>query len=328
MDNMNISVIIPTYNRGKKILGSLEALCRQTIAVDEFEVLVVDDGSTDDTQSCVQGFFDAKNLQTWKLLPLYQNAGKPAALNAGIKEAKGIFILFTDDDIIPERPWVEAHLNRHIKESRNVAVVGSVRYPDEWVRTSNLVKYHNSRYIGQNGNRITRLISSGGSLPPSHYAGGNSSVPKEILLSVGMFNEKMRRGEDGELAIRLIRRGVELIFEPKAEVVHYDDNVFYYEKWLKKFRNYYGKSAKEVIERYHDEYNRWGHWFVEKPKWGKENVKRCCVKSACRLIARPRIGGILTRFLEIVDSASFFYHPLFYQYVLACEAINEIDHRS
>jgi glycosyltransferase involved in cell wall biosynthesis len=324
---MDISVIIPTYNRGPKILQTLEGLCRQTLSPDQFDVIVVDDGSSDDTKKHVESFLGNGNLERWNLVVCERNSGKAAALNVGVKRASSTIVLFTDDDIIPVSQWVESHLHRHENANRDVAVVGAVKYPDEWITKSNLVRFHNSQYLGQKGNRVTEKIGAGDRLPPSHFAGGNCSIRRNTLLDVGMFNENIRRGEDGELAFRLMKHGVELVFEPNAGVVHHAEVVWSYTKWLLSFQRFYRDSAPEILRSLPDEYHRWGHWFVERPDLGHESYTRTLTKLMFRGIARPAIGRAVAKILEKGDSNRMFYHPLLYQYVLTCAAIEAVNRR-
>ena len=99
---LTFSVVIPTYNRPSQLRECLEALADQDYPRTAFEVIVVDDGSTESLRG-IDDLFRAK-------LPLVflrqQNAGPASARNTGAQHAKGRYIAFTDDDCVPARDWL------------------------------------------------------------------------------------------------------------------------------------------------------------------------------------------------------------------------------
>src|SRR5258707_10281865 len=92
-----LSVVIPTYNRCASLRRLLDALARQTLSADRFEVIVVDDGSSDGTRELL------RTLKTpYALVSIEQpNQGPGAARNRGVRAASGDLILFLDDDVVP-----------------------------------------------------------------------------------------------------------------------------------------------------------------------------------------------------------------------------------
>src|SRR5688500_18381722 len=100
-----VSVIIPTYNRAGMLRRALQSVCAQTHA--HLEVILVDDGSTDDTELVVRDFEDHRFSYIRQ-----SNSGAPAARNAGIGRARGEFVAFldSDDERLPDK--VTAQLNR------------------------------------------------------------------------------------------------------------------------------------------------------------------------------------------------------------------------
>ena len=325
---VDFSVVIPTYNRGALLQQTLEALRKQIVPAAEFEVVVVDDGSTDDTFKQVVQFLDSAELTNWRCLRLDENRGRAAAVNAGIGATTGKILGFIDDDTIPCAEWVAAHQERHQAAARNIGVVGSVKYPDAWVRQSNLVRYHNSTYLGQTGNRATRSVAAGRPVPFSHWAGGNSSLPREVLMQVGLMEETLLRAQDIEFAVRLVRSGLEVQYEPRAAVTHWAGYASSYDSWIRQFESNYLKGVEVVAEKYPREWACWGHWFVQAPAWGNEDIRRSLMKTVCRLVARPGIGRLVLHLLRQHDQNAYFYHPLLYKYALACVAIRALDDRS
>src|SRR4051794_16984379 len=106
---IELSVIIPTYNRANLLRRCLEALFCQTQPLETYEIVVVVDGSTDGTREMLAGLKPPCTLRVF-----YQaNAGVGAARNHGIAQACGRYCLFLDDDIIADRGLVMAHLLAH-----------------------------------------------------------------------------------------------------------------------------------------------------------------------------------------------------------------------
>lgn len=108
MLNPYLTVIIPTYNRKKQLAKCLEHLNTQTLAKDAYEVIVINDGSTD-------GTFEFLNELSWDNLIVFhqENAGQGNARNLGIANASGQVILFIGDDIYGEEGFLEMHVNFH-----------------------------------------------------------------------------------------------------------------------------------------------------------------------------------------------------------------------
>ncbi|HHV55022.1 MAG TPA: glycosyltransferase [Firmicutes bacterium] len=186
-----ISVIIPTFNRRPVLLSVLAGFADQLEAGLErgepcFEVIVVDDGSTDDTREAVtaaRGSFP----YPLRLLPA-EHGGPGKARNLGIMVASAPILLFVDSDLIPGRRLVAAHLAAHRQHPRAV-----VHGPVIQVRTLDV----------QVARRQRARLSD---LSRAFFAGGNVSIRKEYLLRAGLFDEELSRWgwwEDLELGERL-----------------------------------------------------------------------------------------------------------------------------
>lgn len=313
------SIIIPTYNRAHSLVETLRAIASQTFDARCFELVVVDDGSTDDTQQRVAEF---ALVHPWLSLHYEKHAAnqsKAAACNTGIKAAKGELVVFTDDDIRPVPGWLDAHVRRHINEERIVSVTGLVLYPDEWERKSNWIRYANSNY------RKTESLASAGMmiLPVSRFAGGNISLRRESLIAAGMFDGSFARGEDTDLGCRLHQMGVPLLFEQRALVHHFAESARSIDSTLRSFRRYFEVDRKKIRERYpwfHEEY---GHWYLE-PICERDDLTRMLTKSFIRVAARHSLEFVLVRLLRTVDRVPSLYCEPLYHLVMACEAVDAI----
>src|SRR5438034_5872942 len=108
----NISIIVPTYNRRASLERMLHALADQTYPADRFEVLVIDDGSTDGTVDHL-----GKLTIPYALRVLQQAHGGPAqARNLGVASAAAPLVLFLDDDVVPASDLVATHVATHARE--------------------------------------------------------------------------------------------------------------------------------------------------------------------------------------------------------------------
>lgn len=196
------SVIIPTFNRRVILKKSLLSLARSTISPDEFEVVVVDDGSTDGTRDML-----AHLDVPYSIIYAWQERGGPAkARNRGIELARGKIIIFIDSDIVVVPEFVEAHINVH-KEPRRVAS-GPV------IHTNDL----------DNPDSASLKITD---LSQAFFATGNASVAKDHLVEAGLFYEGFDQygWEDLELGHRLQKLGMSKVRVPEAIGYHYKDRL-------------------------------------------------------------------------------------------------------
>lgn len=203
---MLASVILCTYNRARLLERALRSLARQTAPSDEFEIVVVDDGSTDGTaELCSRASRDMSNL---RYTAMGRNLGLAAAANRGIRTARGGLLLFTDDDCIAQEDWVEglaASLERH------PITTGAIQSP-----VSNYIKLcHNISQFHPFMNR--RPEGWAGSI-----AGGNMGIRRSVLEELGGFDETSQV-PDMEFLFRARSRGHRVRFVPGAVVIHDPD---------------------------------------------------------------------------------------------------------
>ena len=320
-ENIEISVIIPTYNRSSSLEKTLIGLSKQNLDHLKYEILVIDDGSSDNTFETVNNFINRNPELQLTYIKHRKNMFKAAACNTGIKNAQGKIIAFTDDDIIPEPVWLRSHLNRHKSEKHYIAVSGLVLYPKEWENKSNWVRFANSNYQASK----KQDFKNTGGLSPRRFAGGNSSVAREILINVGLFDENLRRGQDVELAYRLQQKGIPIIFEENALVFHYAEAILSIEKTIKSFRKYYEKDRLTILDKNPDFFNNYGHWYLEPINNKKDDFKKILTKRIVRVISKKKIQKKIISFLNNTDKYKWLYIRLLHQYVYACEAIDAID---
>jgi glycosyltransferase involved in cell wall biosynthesis/peptidoglycan/xylan/chitin deacetylase (PgdA/CDA1 family) len=207
-----LSVLIATHNRREMLERCLEALAAQEIDPAEFEVVVADDGSTDDTAAALDRLSTPFELRVIG----HGKAGKPVVLNAAIEAARGEVCLFIDDDVIASPRLIAEHLEAHRREPRTLGIGVLVQRqpvkPDPYAEAN--ARQWNGRYEGL-------------SERPLDWAdcyGANFSAPTAALREIGGFAAGLPAIEDIEIAFRLCREGGCVVeYLPAAEALHDDE---------------------------------------------------------------------------------------------------------
>jgi glycosyltransferase involved in cell wall biosynthesis len=202
---VKFSVVIPTYNRAATLRQTLTALMAQDYP--DYEIIVVDDGSTDDTRAMIAREFPQVRY-------IYQqNRGPAAARNRGIAHARGEIIAFTDDDCVPPRDWLARLADGYARYPDVVGVGGYLEAPDEVLQRAPLARYE--RFIARRVFRVSEREYVGGFECP---AGGTNNIAyrRAILERVGGFDESFpyAAGEDADLKWRICQLGARLLYVP------------------------------------------------------------------------------------------------------------------
>ena len=297
-------------------MKTINALANQTLDIDSYEVIIVDDGSYDKTEEYIKDYIDQNSNFNIKYIRHEKNKGKSTACNKGIYEAIGPIIVFTDDDIIPTPSWLEAHLRRHQMEKREVSVTGLVLYPKEWEKDNNRVKFANSNY----SKNISLSKMGECALPPNRWAGGNTSVPKKLLVEIDGFDNKVSRGEDVTLGYKLYKLGIPLLFEPKAIVFHHSEIIHDLAKTLEKFKMYYYLDVPVLLRDNPEYIQRYGHWFLMPLDNRYDNFFRLMLKKLLSLLTLKKLQRLAMSIEKLTYDKNWLYFKPLYQYIYACEA--------
>jgi GT2 family glycosyltransferase len=203
---LRASIIVPTFNRSALLPETLSALLQQDYPQD-YEVVVVDDGSRDETPRVLEEWSGRHRGQLRVFRQV--NGGPARARNRGCHEARGTFLAFIDDDCLAERSWLRS-LEAALEGSRAAAVAGAVINPNEgWV----------GRYINLEA-VIDHVVSRDGTV--AELITGNAGVRAEVFRELGGFDEMIRvaGGEDTEFSLRLWAAGHHIVYAPEARVRH------------------------------------------------------------------------------------------------------------
>ncbi len=214
-----LSVVIPTYNRRHVLERSLPALAAQDLAPEEYEVIVAVDGSTDGSVELLREW---KPKCAFRVLQL-AHCGPSAARNAGIRAAVGDIVLLLDDDHIAVPALFRQHCESH-SDSEPCLVHGPVYVAPGSAQT--MFRYisetcYENLYQGLNSETELRYPEQGASFLEVIASLGNSSIPREVLLRSGAFDEEIWAAEDLELGVRLWKMGVPFRFQPAAIVYEF-----------------------------------------------------------------------------------------------------------
>jgi glycosyltransferase involved in cell wall biosynthesis len=188
-----VSIVLPTYERAALLGRSIRSVLQQTY--EDFDLIVMDDGSTDDTAAEVARFSDPRV----RYIRLETNQGAAAARNAGIRQSTGRFLAFQDSD----DEWLPAKLERHMRAFEACGEDVGIVYSDMLrIRRNGGSHYHRSPDIVPGV-----LIDAGTRFYQVCKLGIQSTViRRECFAAVGGFNEEFPALEDMELFIRLSRR--------------------------------------------------------------------------------------------------------------------------
>ena len=208
VDPLLFSVIIPTYNRPERLAKCLDSLARQTLPVDRWEVVVVDDGSPHSMESVVTPVRSHLQIR----LIRQANAGPAAARNAGAAAATAQYLAFTDDDCQPLANWLE-QLAGEFAQNPSALIGGQTlnALPGNLYSTASqlLIDYLYSYYNDTQEE-------------PTFFASNNFAVPRDAYQKLGGFDTSfpLAAGEDREFCDRWLQHGLPMHYAPAVQIYH------------------------------------------------------------------------------------------------------------
>jgi GT2 family glycosyltransferase len=213
-----LTVIIPTYNRKPVLLRTLDALAAQTVR--GFQVILVDDGSTDGTPAALHDWHQAHSALPFGFRCLrQQNMKQGVARNHGLRHATTELVLFLGDDIIPDPDFIAEHLNGHRihNQAGDAAIIGLTEWDETTVRRTpflDFVNYEGAQF-GYN------QLRPGAEAPFTCLYTSNLSLCREVL-GQEPFDPRfdVYGWEDCELGLRLCSQGLRILYHPAARAVH------------------------------------------------------------------------------------------------------------
>lgn len=277
---MNISVIVPTYNRREMVKRTIESLFAQNFPPAQFEIIAVVDGSVDGTAAALR---ELKAPCHFSIVE-QANGGLAAARNAGASIARGDLLLFLDDDMLCVPELIAAHVEAHRQSPCTVSFGSIFLSPDS---PPSLAAECFNRELG--AFYLRQKTKRPHAVEELEHVFGNSSLPRELLRQAGGFDASFRMREDLELWVRLAAMG--------AREIYVNDAVAY---------QYYAKTNADLIRdaeafavadvmfaRKHPEVRHYGQLrLLERtPRW-KRPLRRMAAASpaASDLVLAPLCG--------------------------------------
>lgn len=214
---IDFSIVVCTHNRSSLLADCIESLLNQTVDKNRFEMIIVDNNSTDNTEETAKELVkNHNNIKYFKESII----GYSAPRNCGWKNASGDIIAYIDDDEIAAPDWLES-IEKTFRIEEKPDIVGGIyliKYdvtPPEWFSDS---------MGGTNKKRQTGLLNQ---RPDCYLAGGNIAFKKEVLEKLNGFsndfnlkNGLLMMGEDTDICQRAIKAGFQLFYDPDIKIYH------------------------------------------------------------------------------------------------------------
>ena len=284
-----LSVIIPTHNRKDMLRDTLNSLARQTYPNDYFEVIVIDDGSSDGTQAIVGEHFPF-TLRYFR----QSNQGATAARNLGARQSQADILVFLDDDILLEPGYLAYLIREHGRSQRRI-VVGTVNIQCE--ETTPLSRTLNAS--------LASSQDSGELAFPDIYS-NNMSIRRKAYFEVGMFHDLGFLGSsswcDVDLGYRAYRQGFDFRRSTNARCSHRD----YFAGNLDRYKNRARTSAVQAVLLFQKYPELLSHlpmfydktpiiWSLDPPRLVARKLARSIISTGPALWSMEQIVNILEK---------------------------------
>jgi GT2 family glycosyltransferase len=290
-ESPRISVVVPTYERKEAVAHLLGSLRAQTLPCEQFEVLVVIDGSQDGTQELVSAFEAPYSLRSiWQ-----ENRGRTGAANAGIREARGEIVVFIDDDLEPVPGYLDAHARAHGRGAK-IGVVGAVHFRVD-PSTPPFSRFWALRFE----DFLTRLAARPTGPTWAETYTGAFSARRADLLDVGGYDETFDGYglDDFELALRLERVGVTFELCTEAAVYHHYDKDF---RTAARDAESRGRSAVLFAKLHPDVQADFGTRDLVPPSPARRFVRYVLPRMT---LAIPFLRNLVTRLVQLAERVRF-----------------------
>ncbi len=206
------SVIVPSYNRREEIVELLESFRRLDFPAARCELIIADDGSTDDTAAVVEQF--RKDFPFPLKFYRQENKGPGAARNMGMEKASGDFFIFVDSDCTVREDWLK-NIDRELQVQQADAFGGRDSFREDFPPLLKAINYSMTSFLTTGGLRGRK----GKKLAKFYPRSFNMGLSRELYRRIGGFGS-LRHGQDIEYSNRIICSGAKVIYIDDAVVFH------------------------------------------------------------------------------------------------------------
>lgn len=241
------SLVMPTYNRKEILKKNILAIEHQACPADYFELVIIDDGSTDGTLVFLEEY--SRNTRLNLKYFTQENSGPASARNVGIRNASGDIIIFVGDDMIIHKDFIQNHIVFHEKwPGNNHAGLGLIEWANP-IEINTLMDLITSEEGGQQFNFGLIKKKNPENIGWEHFWSSNVSIKRNFMLTYGLFNDnifKHAMWEDIELGHRLYMAGMQLHFLENCKAYH--EHRINYEEFAERQRmvGWYGNDMKKL----------------------------------------------------------------------------------
>lgn len=237
-----ISVVISTYNRPEKVARTIRCFSNQTIPIEDYEMVVIDNGSK--TPVVLEKDLRQKDI---KLIRFEKNQERSVSRSTAVDKAIGELIVFSDDDLIVEPDFLSHHIQAH-QEWDKLMAIGKIILPPERLSEPG-IKFRQE--LEQLGVPTTRGLVN----IPNFGTAANMSINRELFLQLDGFDKEFAGVEDQDFAIRHRANGGQTAYLPEAIAIHDDDWLDFISfckrqkfaaEWLVKFSRRYPELGDTV----------------------------------------------------------------------------------
>ncbi len=206
------SIIIPSFNRADELMELLNSLQELRFPPVQFEVIVSDDGSVDNTEELIKEKIPRSKFEL--IYITQKNQGPGAARNAGMQKARGDFFIFVDSDVTMPTIWL-TNIDKMISEENADAFGGPDTYRDDFPALLKAINYSMTSFITTGGLRGKK----GKKLAKFYPRSFNMGLSRTLWKKIGGFGG-LRHGQDIEFSHRIIKSGAKVVFVSDAPVYH------------------------------------------------------------------------------------------------------------
>ncbi|MFT9213884.1 glycosyltransferase [Liquorilactobacillus ghanensis] len=208
-----VSILVPAHNEGIVIVKTIEALLRFDYPTDKYEIIVVNDNSSDNSAELLQKIQQGNPNRLLKVIntdKVNGGKGKSNALNIGLKAAKGSVIAVYDADNTPEKSALKILVSELVADSQAGAVIGKFRTRNKnasWLTRFINVETLSFQWLSQSGRKVLFNLCT---IPGTNYV-----IRRDLIEKIGGWDVKAL-AEDTEVSFRVYRMNYHINFQPKA----------------------------------------------------------------------------------------------------------------